>query len=232
MPSNCLPGGVLSNESEVLVVIENLLNQQLAGFRQIGSFTLAEDNRPQQVWLLLTNRAFNSLRWSFHLLQIGYYSRSMMLIRAAFEDWLVCEDSKTHSETIDALLDRVGRVPTVNDMVARLEEPLLKEWRGVATDDGIYGLLSTFTHPRHRAVAVLVDPETHNLRLGPSWDEDLFIVAANYLLLALRRMMEFITLLVPQDTGWLADLKPLMDRAHQCHETLELRAVERLETER
>lgn len=220
---------IISNEKEVLGVIEGLLNQHLAGFRQIGSFTLADENLPQQVWLLLTNRAFNSLRWSFHLLQTGYYSQSMMLTRAGFEDWLVCEDSKGHPETIDALLNRGGRVPSVSDMAARLEESLLKEWRGVVGDDGIYGLLSTFTHPRYRAVAVMVDPETQYLRLGPSWDEDLFIATANYLLLALIRMMEFVIRLVPQDTAWLADLNPFMDWSHKCRENLMSRASDRLD---
>ena len=222
---------IISTEKGVIGVIEALLNQYLAGFRQIGSFTLTDENHPQQVWLLLTNRAFNSLRWSFHLLQTGYYSQSMMLTRAGFEDWLVCEDSKGHPETIDALLNRAGRIPSVSDMAARLEEPLFKEWRGVVGDDGIYGLLSTFTHPRYRAVAVMVDPETQNLRLGPSWDEDLFIVTANYLLLALIRMMESLIRPVPQDTEWLADLKPFMDRSHQCREILMSRAKIRLETE-
>ena len=43
---------IISNEKEVLGFIEGLLNQHLAGFRQIGSFTLADENLPQQVWLL------------------------------------------------------------------------------------------------------------------------------------------------------------------------------------
>lgn len=224
---------ITSSEREVLGVIEDLVNQHLAGFRQIGSFTLTAtltaDNRPLQVWLLLSNRAFNSLRWAYHLLAAGYYSQSMMLTRGAFEDWLVCEDAKEHTETVAALLDRDGRVPTFSAMADRLEKPLRKEWKDTLGDDGIYGLLSTFAHPRYRAIAVLVDPDTLTLRLGPNWDEDLFIVAANYLLLALIRMMEFVIRLVPQDTAWLVDLKPFMDRAHQCREDLAARAKARLE---
>ena len=221
---------ITSRESLVLGVMEDLLNQHLAGFRQIGSFTLTADNQPEEVWVLLTNRAFNSLRWGYHLLQTGYYSQAMMLTRAAFEDWLVCEDAKGHPKTRAALLDRVGRVPNPSVMAARLEKPLREEWKGVVGDDGIYGLLSTFAHPRYRAVAVLVDSETHNLRLGPSWDEDLFIVTANYLLLALIRMMEFVIRVVPKDTAWLQELKLSMDRAHQCRDELIARAKQRMET--
>lgn len=221
---------ITENESGVLGVIEDLINQQLAGFRQIGSFTLTADNRPQQVWLLLTTRAFNSLRWAYHLLHTGYYSQAMMLTRGAYEDWLVCEDAKHHAETIAALLDRVDRIPTFSDMAARLEKPLGQEWKGILGDDGIYGLLSTFAHPRYRAVAALVDPETLNLRLGPSWDVDLSIVTANYLLLALIRIMEFVIRLVPEDTPWLGDLKLFMARAQRCREELAVRAKERLES--
>lgn len=87
------------------------------------------------------------------MLQNGYYSQSMMLTKSAFEDWLVCEDSKSQPGTITALLDRKGRFPSPSKMAKRLEEPLKGEWIGLPGVDGTYGLLSTFTHPRYQGVA-------------------------------------------------------------------------------
>ena len=67
---------ILGREGKTIRVTEDLLNQHLAGFSEIGPFTISEDNGLEQVWILLTNRAFNSLRWAFHLLTTGYYSQS------------------------------------------------------------------------------------------------------------------------------------------------------------
>lgn len=220
---------LLERESKVLGVIEDLINQQLAGFDKIGSFTITEDNDLQRVWFLLTARAFNSLRWAYHLIQMGYYSQSMMLVRGAFEDWLVCEDAKLHPQTISALLEQKGRLPSFSDMANRLEEPLKTEWHGGDGADGPYGLLSTFTHPRYHAVASLFPPGGTTIRLGPSWDEDLFIVTANYLIMALTRMMEFFVALVPSDTPWLDSAVPYMVNANHCRDELAARAKARLE---
>ena len=220
---------ILDREGTTVGVIEELLNQHLAGFMEIGTFTISEDNRLEQVWILLTNRAFNSLRWAFHLLKTGYYSQSMMLTRSAFEDWLACEDSKSHPETIEALLKGAGRVPSPSTMAERLEEPLKGEWLGLPGVDGTYGLLSTFSHPRHQGLAALFAKGSMTMRLGPTWDENLFIVSADYLLLALMRMMEFIARLAPSASTWQESAKPHMESARICGDALTARAKARLE---
>ena len=161
--------------SEALTSVERLFNLYLAGFRRLGEFKKTNDNKREQVWLFLTTRAFNSLCCAYHLLEEGYYSQSMILIRAALEDWLICEDCKTKSQTVEALLDREKCVPRFKDMANRLPEPLKAEWNGMGGEDGIYGFLSTFAHPRRRAVVVTVDPESNVLRVGPTYDEDLFL---------------------------------------------------------
>ena len=213
-------GDIESKEPRVLVAIEEMLNRHLDGFQLLGSFTPTYDNRLEFVWMLLWNRSFNSMRWAFHLLKTGYYSQSLMLTRGAFEDWLVCEDCKSHPETRETLLNDSGRLPRFQVLADRLEEPLKNDWNGT------YGLLSSLSHPRHLALAVLLDPETNTLRLGPCWDESLFIVSANYLLLALIRMVEFMMALVSADEKeWgLTKLKPSLDEAIDCANWLLSRA--------
>ena len=71
-------------------IIENLLNQYLAGFRVLGEFKAGEVQRLELAWLLLVVRGFKSLRCAYDLLQKGYYSQAVILIRAAEEDYLTC----------------------------------------------------------------------------------------------------------------------------------------------
>lgn len=217
---------ITKNEPRILAAAEELLNRHLDGFRSLSPFTTTNENRREYVWLLLWNRSFNSLRWAYHHLNTGYYSQSLMLTRSASEDWLVCEDCKTHPETIEALLDNSGRVPNFRVMADRLEEPLKREWNGMPGIDGTYGLASSLAHPRHRALAVLLDPATKTIRLGPCWDEWLFIVSADYLLLGLIRMVEFMMMLVSADEkDWrLTRLKPSLNEALECRAWLLSRA--------
>lgn len=218
---------ISKKEPRALAAAERLLNAYLDGFRFVDTFTPTAENRLEQVWLLTWNRTFNSLRWAYHHLNSGYYSQSMMLTRSAFEDWLVSEDSKTHPETIDALLDNSGRVPRFQTMADRLEDHLKEGWSGIDGVDGSYGLLSSLTHPRYRSLAILLDPVTNDLRLGPCWDESLFIVGANYLLLALIRRVEFLMMLVSAEhTAWGTDiLEPALNEAIECREWLATRAT-------
>ena len=195
-------------------------------FQLLGSFTPSNENRLEYCWVLLWNRSFNSLRWAYYLLNTGYYSQSLMLTRGAFEDWLVCEDIKTHPETVECLISNEGRFPRFQTMANRLEDPLKREWNGTEEIDGTYGLLSSLSHPRHRSLVVLLDPDTHLIRLGPAWDEAMFIVGANYLLLALIRMVEFLMMLVSDNAkDWGSkELKPSIDEAMECQELLLSRA--------
>ena len=86
-----------------LVALENLLNAYIAVFRESGPFYPSEENRREKVWLLLTARSFNSMRWAYELVRTGYYSQAMLLTRSVFEDWLVCMDAIGHDQTVDAI---------------------------------------------------------------------------------------------------------------------------------
>lgn len=215
----------LNREGKALTVIENLLNQYLSGFQHIGEFKRTDDNRLEQVWLLLTLRAFNSLRWGYYLLQSGYYSQSMMLTRSALEDWLVCKDCEGHVDTVEAVLDWEKHVPTFKAMADRLPEKLQLVWKEAFTDDGIYGFLSTFAHPRYRAIHVLFDPDTKLLSLGPSYDEHLFLITCYSLFRPMIWFMEFLYRLVdPVAPDWKAEAQPVMNQAHKSSDQLLTRA--------
>lgn len=208
---------ITRKHSSVLETIENLLNMHLSGFSEIGDFTLTANNKREQAWLLLTNRAFNSFRWGYHVLGRGYYSQCFLLTRSALEDWLVCQDCGAHDDTVEALLAGSNRVADFRTMAGRLDEQLKTWWFGAEGSKGIYGLLSTFCHPRHRAVVAMVDPDSHNLRLGPAYDEPLFITASYYLLEVAVRMTEFVGRLVhPICPSWTMATAPHLQDGNQC----------------
>ena len=98
-------------EAKTLANIEALLNAFLPAFRETGQFTPTENNRQQQVWWLLVGQSFNSLRWGFHLLQLGYYTQALILERSVEENWLVCQDCLGHPQTVQALFDESKGCP-------------------------------------------------------------------------------------------------------------------------
>lgn len=225
----------IERERATLIVIEQLLNLYLAGFGLLGQFKKTDNNRPEQVWVLLTSRAFSSMRWAYHLLQCGYYSQSLILTRAVWEDWLVCFDCIEHSDTAVALLD--GDTPWTykyirekslrfSDMADRLPELLKQQWQGHGGGDGVYGALSTFSHPRHHALAAAVSRASNTLRVKPDYDRDLFLVSSYTLLQGAVRMMEFLVRLLPPDTtDWQVQCSRLIERAHTCLNALNSRAT-------
>ena len=77
---------------QTLDSLEHLFNVYLEGFRMIGQFTITGENDRELVSFLLLTRSFNTMRWSFHLLKHGYYTQAVVLLRAVYEDWLVCID--------------------------------------------------------------------------------------------------------------------------------------------
>ena len=178
----------------LLGAVEGLLNAYLAVFRESGEFHPTDDNRNEQVWLLLTARSFNSLRWAYELVSMGYYTQAMVLTRCVFEDWLVCMDVVNHETTVSAILEAGGRLPRFAEMAQRSLPPeLLAWWQGDGDNDqSVYGLLSTFAHPRYRALASQLVQSSNTLRVGPAYDEDLFLVSFHYMATAARRMTEFL----------------------------------------
>ena len=102
-------------------------------------------------------------------------------------------DCQDHPDTVKAILIKGGRLPKFETMARRLDEPLQKWWGDNSQQiEGTYGLLSTFAHPRYRAIASLIDPERKDLRLGPQYDQSMFLFTYNYLSIALVRMTEFL----------------------------------------
>lgn len=158
-------------------LVTKLLNAHMAGFEKLGAFTLSANNELEYAWLLLTTRSFNSLRCAFDLLQKGYYSQAMMLIRSADEDWLIGKDCEKNQETLAALLNGKGELGkgklTFSEMAKRVEErmEISGAWKN------IYGQLSTIAHARKQALMILINPKTKELRLGSHYDDGLFLAS-------------------------------------------------------
>ena len=187
-------GETRQRHGPVLECLEALLNCYLEGFRELDHFTSTEGNEREQVWVFLVTKSFNSMRWAFHLLQHGYYTQALTLIRTVWEDWLVCEDCVNRPDTVIATLGKGGRVPSFKKMADRMEEPLRSDWIGESQgDEGTYGVLSTFAHPRARAIHVIRNPESGVIRLGPNYDERLFLYTSHVLINAGIRMTEVVS---------------------------------------
>ena len=182
----------IAKHREVVDCIENILDAYLNRFGRLGSFVTGDANRMELVWLFLSSRAFNSLRKAYDLALESYYSQAITLVRSALEDWLACQDCSLNADTVDALLDGDKPVDRPRQMVDRLPEELKNIWRGIDGQEGLYGLLSTLAHPRSRAIRFAYEPEDKTLRLGPVYEETLFIFTAYPLILVARRMMEFV----------------------------------------
>ena len=106
-------------------------------------------------------------------------------------------------------------------MAATLEEPLKTKWIDIRGQEVLYGFLSTFSHPRWRAISILLDPERKVLSIGPTYDYNLFIVTANYLLHAGMRVMEFLYRLVaPIAPDWIQESQPVLNQAQECRKEL------------
>jgi len=93
----------IANKKAELNIIENLLNLYLAGFRVLHEFKTGEVQRLELAWLLLIVRGFNSLRCAYDLLQKGYYSQAVILIRSAEEDYLTSRHWIMSTEAMDAI---------------------------------------------------------------------------------------------------------------------------------
>lgn len=196
-----------SRHQEELSLIKRLLNAYLDGFRRLDSFTPSDVNQLEYAWLLLTTRSFNSMRCAYDLLQRGYYSQAITLIRSVNEDWLTCNDCRNNQATLDALL-KDGKMPRFVEMKDRLEEPLKQQWWD------IHGEESQFAHARLRALKVLIDPETHMLALGGHYDRDLFIASCYSLLPATVRMTEFLALVLGSKSElWAKRSLPIIQEA-------------------
>ena len=190
----------------MLQTIQEVIDLHFDLFRHPAELQLSEENQLQQVWLGLTTSAFHSLRISLHALGSGYYAQSFTLTRAAFEAWLTAADCKSHDETVQALLNSEIRAPRLETMAQRLPEEFKVLWRRVGDPEGYYGFLSTFAHPRKRALEATVNVDGTVLSV-PEYIEMRFALAALELLKVSILMLVFVEkladyLATPASLGW------------------------------
>lgn len=157
-----------SKHKKEIVIMTNLMQCYIDGFNLMGSFTLTSDNEIQYAWMLLLAQSFRSMRCALLTMQIGYYGEALSLIRTGIEDLLAAEDCQKTPRTLSALLH---------------DQNLKLNWGNIAENIGVkdklyerdYKHLSRFTHVCKLSLAIIRDPETHELRSAPAYDEILFL---------------------------------------------------------
>ena len=203
-------------EWETLQIIQDLVDLHFSLFKHPGKLDISKETKLQRVWLTLVTRASHSSRLGLYALESGYYAQSFALTRAVLEDWLVAFDCKDHPETVDALLDCKGSVPRFSAMAKRLPCNLRRLWGEYGDDEGNYGYLSTFAHPRARAMQDTLNREGR-VRVVPEYDEIRFALAAHSFVTAIMLQLEFEERLAdhmdsPESREWknsdLATVKP------------------------
>jgi hypothetical protein len=184
-------GITLKNHQHDLVVMMNLLNTYIDGFNMIDSFTLQEDREIEYAWILLLTRSFHSMRSAMLLIQVGYYTQAMMLLRSVTENWLICKDCQGYRPTLDALLYGKHRLGN---------RKLKLQWIDIAERVGAkdiiyeqdYRFQSRFNHPDYMSLGVVMDPDTNEMRTAPAYDRALFLCCFEMMIRNAMRMTEFI----------------------------------------
>jgi len=176
----------IAEKKAELNLIKNLLNLYLAGFRVLPDFKTGEVQRLELAWLLLVVRGFNSLRCAYDLLQKGYYSQAVILIRAAEEDYLTCRHCEINQETVEALLVGKARISKFKKMAEDISTEFCKNW------DINYGQLSEIAHPRPLAMGMTANWEENKVNLGADYVEQHFIATCHALLRSAVGMIEFL----------------------------------------
>lgn len=203
----------VAKHKEEIGLIKKLLNHYLAGFGKIDKFTPTNDNKLEYAWLLLTTRSFNSLRCAFDLLQKGYYSQAMMLIRAADEDYLICRDCENNQKTLDALLKGSGQLRKEDLRYSEMAKRISDEFYDEVWKDS-YGQESEIAHASHMALRILVDPDTNTLMLGGHHNNTLFVATCHNLLRVAVGMTEFMVRLLGNNANeWQRETYPTFQAA-------------------
>ncbi len=155
-------------------VFTGIFNAFTSGFNRIGSYTLTENNETELIYLLLVTRCFQSLRCSFDLMQKGYYSQAMSLIRTITEDWFICLNAQDNIKVKNILLTGKGKMPSYEKLAtdADVHDIYEKDYR----------YQSQFTHSTLLSLKVLRDPKTNVMRVAPTYDEMLFLSCAESLM--------------------------------------------------
>ena len=193
-------------EAETLETLHEVVDLHFSLFQTPGMLEVTEDNKLQRVWLGLTTSASHSSRVALYALESGYYTQSFALTRAVFEDWLTAYDCKEHPETADALLDSNKTMPRFSTMYKRLPCGLKRLWGEQGDYEGTYGFLSTFAHPRSRAIEDTLNREG-TVRIVPEYHEIRFALAAWFFIKANLLMLEFVERLAdfldsPESQEW------------------------------
>jgi hypothetical protein len=184
----------ITNKRAELNLIKNLLNSYLAGFRVLHEFKTGEASRLELAWLLLVVRGFNSLRCAYDLLQKGYYSQAVILIRAVEEDYLTCRHCEIRTETVEALLAGKARVSRFAQMADDISSEFRKNW------DMNYGQLSEVAHPRRLAMGLTANWKENRVNLGANYVERYFVATCHALLRSAVGMTEFLIKLLGEKT--------------------------------
>ncbi|MEX0787065.1 MAG: hypothetical protein WD939_10550 [Dehalococcoidia bacterium] len=178
--------------------------------------------------VLLLERAFGTLWRAREDAVRGYSVQSLMLCRAALEDWATLRYCESHLDQIGLWLGGVieelpeeGRPPRfkqiwddLGDMGQRMEE--------------IYGVLSQFAHPRAIGLKWLYhwDAESTYLHAGGYFDKRNLTICLYFLLGTSRMLLERIAqvqfrVLGDADGGWVekgleisSEVGTFMDRVH------------------
>ena len=192
-------------------IIENLLNQYLAGFRVLDEFKAGEVQRLELAWLLLVVRGFKSLRCAYDLLQKGYYSQALILIRAAEEDYLTCRHCEINQETVEALLAGKSRINKFRKMAQDISTEFCENW------DINYGQLSEIAHPRQLAMGMVANWKENKINLGVNYVESHFIATCQALLRSAVGMTEFLAKLLGKNASqWQKESSPAFQEACTC----------------
>lgn len=203
----------ITQQKEEITLVEKFLTHYLAGFRKIDKFTPNDENELEYAWLLLTTRSFNSLRCAYDLLQKGYYSQAMMLIRTVDEDWLICRDCEVNQETLDALLKGEGKLRRGKLSYLEMAKRISDEFYDKAWVPN-YGQESEIAHASQMALKILIDPDTNTLTLGGNYNKTLFVATCHALLKAAVGMTEFMVKLLGDDsTQWQKETYPTFQAA-------------------
>lgn len=181
---------LLKDHADEMDLQAGLLNTYIDGFNLIGSFTITEENEVELAWLKLLIRSFHSLRSAILLEEIGYYGQAIAILRAVTEDWLKCKDCGSYRPTLDALLyakhkfgDRKLKLRD-SDIAERVGE------RDVVYEQD-YRFQSNFVHPSRASLSILFDPDTHEARCYPVYDNTLFLACCELFIRNGLRMTEF-----------------------------------------
>lgn len=194
-----------------LHLMVDLMNRYIAGLSTLGGFVPGENNDLEYARLLLVTRSFNSLLCAVDLLQKGFYSQAMTLIRSINEDWLTATDCENSPETLNALLDADVDFWSQDDqyaeMAKRVSRAFPQDW------STIRGSMCALACDCNVALKRLVNPDTNVLAVGSHYDTALFLVAYASMLRAAIIMLQYLDKLIDAGSPWHAETLPVTQKA-------------------